>query len=321
MSTTHGLERERFDPRAADPETTAFVADLEARLAAISPPQVVGIEAVRAAARSGQSFFGPVVHSDIAADRVIESPGGGLTLRVLTPPVVSGVYLHFHGGGWAQGASDLQDPRLEKLARECEVAVISVEYRLTPEHPYPAGPDDAETAALWLVKNAKGEFGTDNLVIGGESAGAHLSAVTLLRLRDRHELGDAYRGANLLYGAYDLTGTPSVSAWGERYVVLSEPYINWCLDMFVPAEKRRDPDVSPLYADLSGLPPALFSVGTVDPLLDDTLFMYSRWLAAGSEASLEVYPGLPHAFPLMPIKASEAANDGCNEFIRGCVAP
>ena len=317
--TTHDLERERFNPAAVDPETAAFVADLEERLKTVSPPQVVGIQAVREAARSGQSFFGPVVHSDIAEDRVIESAAGGLTLRVFMPPTVKGVYLHFHGGGWAQGAADLQDPRLEKVARECEAVVISVDYRLTPEHPYPAGPDDAETAAVWLARNAKAEFGNENLVIGGESAGAHLSAVALLRLRDKHGLAGAYNGANLLYGAYDLTGTPSVKAWGERYIVLSEPYINWCLDMFVPAGKRRDPDVSPLYADLAGLPPALFSVGTVDPLLDDTLFMYSRWLAAGNEAALEVHPGLPHAFPLMPIKASETANERCNQFIRSCM--
>ena len=152
--TIQGLERAQFNPAAVDPETATFVADLEARLAAISPPQDVGIQAVREAARSGQSFFGPVVYSDIAADRVINGPSGGLTLRVFTPPVVNGVYLHFHGGGWAQGASDLQDPRLERVAKECEVAVISVDYRLAPEHPYPAGPDDAETAAVWLARNA-----------------------------------------------------------------------------------------------------------------------------------------------------------------------
>ena len=315
-----GLELSQFDPASVDPETAAFVADLEARLATISPPQVVGIQAVREAARSGQSFFGPVIHSDIAADRMVESPAGGLSLRVFTPQVVNGVYLHFHGGGWAQGASDLQDPRLERVARECEVAVISVDYRLAPEHPYPAGPDDAETAAVWLAHNAKAEFGTGRLVIGGESAGAHLSAVALLRLRDRHGLAGAYCGANLLYGAYDLTKTPSVRAWGDRYVVLSEPYINWCLDMFAAPEKRTDPDVSPLYADLAGLPPALFSVGTVDPLLDDTLFMHARWLAAGNEAEIAIHPGLPHAFPLMPIKASVAANDRCNEFIRQVIS-
>ena len=319
MVVYQGQDRTRFDTASADPETTAFVADLEARLATLPPAQEVGIQAVREAARSGQSFFGPIVHSEIAADREIESPAGGLSLRVFTPPVVNGVYLHFHGGGWAQGASDLQDPRLERTARECEVAVISVDYRLAPEHPYPAGPDDAETAAAWLAAHAASEFGTDRLVIGGESAGAHLAAVALLRLRDKHGLSDAYCGANLLYGCYDLTMTPSSRAWGNRYVILSGPYMNWVMDMFVAKEKRTDPDVSPLYADLSGMPPALFSVGTVDPLLDDSLFMHSRWLAAGNEAELAVYPGLPHAFPLMPLKASEEANSRCHEFIRKAV--
>ncbi len=320
MTASQGPEQAQFDPAAVDPDTAAFVAELEARLSAIAPPQIAGIQAVREAARSGQSFFGPVVHSDIAANRVIDSPAGGLTLRVFTPPVVRGIYLHFHGGGWAQGAADLQDPRLERIARECEAAVVSVDYRLAPEHPYPAGPDDAETAALWLATNAAPEFGAEKLVIGGESAGAHLSAVALLRLRDRHGLAGAYRGANLLYGAYDLTLTPSVRAWGDRYVVLSGPYINWCLDMFVALEKRADPDVSPLYANLAGLPPALFSVGTVDPLLDDTLFMHARWLASGNGADIAVYPGACHAFPLMPVKAAEEANARCNEFIRQAIS-
>jgi acetyl esterase/lipase len=319
MVVYQGLDRTRFDTAAADPETTAFVADLEVRLATLPPAQEVGIQAVREAARSGQSFFGPVIHSDIAGDRVIETPAGGLSLRVFTPPVVNGVYLHFHGGGWAQGASDLQDPRLERAARECEVAVISVDYRLAPEHPYPAPPDDAETAAVWLAAHARSEFGTDRLVIGGESAGAHLAAVALLRLRDKHGLAGAYCGANLLYGAYDLTMTPSARAWGNRYLILSGPYIDWSLDMFVAREKRTDPDVSPLYADLSVLPPALFSVGTVDPLLDDSLFMHARWLAAGNEAELAVYPGLPHAFPLMPLKASEEANGRCHQFIKKAI--
>ena len=302
-------------PEAVDSETAEYVAQLEADMATMAPPNTLGVAAIRATARSGNSLFGPLVFSELAENRTIDSPTGRVSLRVFTPPTIRGVYLYVHGGGFAFGASDLQDKRLEEIALTCEVAVISVDYRLAPENPYPAAHDDSEAAALWLGNNAKAEFGTEEIVIGGESAGAYLSAVTLLRLRDKHGF-NGYRGANLLYGAYDLGGTPSLEAWGDRYLILSKPYINWCMDMFIPGLNRKDPDISPLYADLSNMPPALFSIGTVDPLVDDTLFMYGRWLAAGNQAQIAVYPGATHAFPLMPIGIAKQGSQRCSEFIK-----
>jgi acetyl esterase/lipase len=109
-----------------------------------------------------------------------------------------------HGGGWVLGGADLQDPMLERIADNTGQAVVAVEYRLAPEHPYPAGPDDCEAAAVWLVQNGKKEFGTGVLTIGGESAGGHLTAVTILRMRDRHGY-TGFRGANIVYA-------PSISA-------------------------------------------------------------------------------------------------------------
>jgi acetyl esterase/lipase len=98
---------------------------------------------------------------------------------------------------------------LHTLATRAHLAVASVDYRLAPEHPFPAGPDDCEAAACWLVEHAQREFGTSRLLIGGESAGGHLSALTLLRMRDRHGAADAFCGANLVFGAFDLGMTPS----------------------------------------------------------------------------------------------------------------
>ena len=89
----------------------------------------------------------------------------------------------------------MQDPMLERIADNTGQAVVAVEYRLAPEHPYPAGPDDCEAAAAWLVQNGKKEFGTGVLTIGGESAGGHLTAVTILRMRNRHGY-TGFRGAN-----------------------------------------------------------------------------------------------------------------------------
>jgi acetyl esterase/lipase len=141
-----------------------------------------------------------------------------------------------------------------------------------------------------------------------------LSAVTLLRLRDRHGFSD-FRAANLVFGAFDLSFTPSVRNWGTRNLILNTPIIEWFTNHFVAHERRRDPDVSPLYADLGNMPPALFTVGTLDPLLDDSLFMHTRWLAAGNEAELAVYPGCIHGFTAFPTEAGRTANLRQLEFL------
>jgi acetyl esterase/lipase len=213
------------------------------------------------------------------------------------------------------GAAHHQDPLLKIVADSCNAAVLSVEYRLAPEHPYPAGPDDCEAAAVWLVKNCVSELGTDKLMIGGESAGAHLSAVTLLRLRDKHGFAE-FRAANLVFGAFDLSFTPSVRRWGDRNLILNTPIIEWFTDHFVSKDRREDPDVSPLYADLRDMPPALFTVGTLDPLIDDSLFMHGRWIAAGNGAELAVYPGCIHGFSAFPNEIGRRANLRQLEFLK-----
>lgn len=104
-------------------------------------------------------------------------------------------------------------------------------------------------------------------------------------------------------------------------MVLSRGLIAWFLDQFAPDRAmRRDPDVSPLYAGLRGLPPALFTVGAADPLLDDSLFLYARWLAAGNDAELAVYPGGVHGFTGFPLRIAEDANARCLDFLRTAVA-
>ena len=130
-----------------------------------------------------------------------------------------------------------------------------------------------------------------------------------------------FRGAVLTYGAYDLNLTPSSRRWGTRNLVLSTPIVRKYVDWFAPAELRDDPDVSPLHADLSQLPPAIFTVGTLDLLLDDSLFMASRWAAAGNQAELAVYPGGIHAFNAFPIAIAGAANARIVDFLARCIAP
>ncbi len=310
------IDHTLFLPDAIDAETAAYNAELEAAQANAPSIMDVPVEEIRSAREEGRSPSGPVVLSDMARERKIDGPDGNkITLRTFVPDQPKGVYLHIHGGGWVLGRAHLQDPRNEQIASGCEVAVVSVDYRLAPEHRYPAALDDCEAAALWVAENAKAEFGVENIVIGGESAGGHLSATTLIRMRDKHGF-DGFRAANLVYGVYDLYMTPSQSNWGERILVLSTPIMKWFSEQFIDDDKRRDPDVSPLYANLGGLPPALFTVGTLDPLLDDTLFMYQRWIAAGNAAELAVYPGGPHGFDGHPTELARRSRRRMDDFIK-----
>jgi acetyl esterase/lipase len=303
-------------------ETRAFNSELERFLATQPPIHMVGAEETRRARREGRSVFPAPVFLPEARTIEIDGPGGALTLRVLAPDgEASGAFLHLHGGGWTVGECDMQDPRLRRLALETGLAVVSVGYRLSPEQPYPAGPDDCEAAALWLLENLDqlGLPADAPRAIGGDSAGAHLTATTLLRLRDRHGKPDAFGAVVFQYGAFDLSMTPSQRLWGDRDLVLSTPIIRWFTDQYLPgrnAEQRRDPDISPLYADLAGLPPAIFTVGTADPLLDDTLFMFERWRAAGNAAEIHVWPEAPHGFVALPMAVADLALAAEHAFLR-----
>jgi acetyl esterase/lipase len=304
-----------FSPQAIAPETRRFNEELEKQLAQMPPIHTLPPQLIRDAREQGQGIWGPIVRLSHGEDRAIEGPAGPLPLRVFRSAEPRGVFLHVHGGGWTLGAHDQHDELLDAIAREAGLTSVSVGYRLAPEHPYPAGPDDCEAAALWLLEHAERELGAALTAIGGESAGAHLSVVTALRLRDRHG-ARPFRAANLVYGCYDLGFSPSVRRWGTRNLILSTPIIEWFTDHFAPPERRADPDVSPLHADLAGLPSALFTVGTLDPLLDDTLFMAARWQAAGNPAELAVYAGGVHGFNAFSTPLAEQANRRLIDFLR-----
>src|SRR5713226_6940646 len=305
-----------FGEAAIDPDTAKLNAQMIELLTGEPEWWIVGAEAYRAARRRGEGPFpAPVMSSRARTLTITGKEGNEIALRVIAPAQPRGIYLHLHGGGWVLGGADMQDPMLERIADSTGQAVVAVEYRLAPEHPYPAGPDDCETAALWLVQNGKKEFGTDALTIGGESAGGHLTAVTILRMRDRHGYS-GFRGANLVYGAFDLSMTPSQRAFGNERLVLRTIDIQQFANAFLPTvTDRRVPDISPLYADLRGLCPALFSVGTSDALLDDTLFMYARWIAAGNDAELAIYPGGAHGFTLFPNALSQSVAARMDAFL------
>ena len=313
------LDPSLFDLSLADPETVALNSQLERLSKNLPNPIEVGIEPLREARRKGRGLFGPIVRSPNGIDRTIPGPDGPLRLRIFAPDQVDGVYLHFHGGGWAMGAADYQDGRLEQIANAAGVAAVSVDYRLAPEHPYPAPADDSEAAARWLIENSAAQFGTDRIVLGGSSAGAHLAVTTMLRMRDHHEF-TGFAGAILTYGFFDLSLTPSARNWGDRMLVMNTDLCRWFADAYAAGADLTDPDVSPMYADLPGLPPALFVVGTLDPLLDDSVLLASRWTAAGNAADLMVVPGAAHGFAGAPTRVGSEARERTDRFIAGCIA-
>ena len=316
MADTRPFDPALFADAAIDAETAKLNSDMIGMLTGQPEWWIVGAAAARAARRRGEGPFPAPVFSDRARIVTITGKDGNeIPLRVIAPPQPRGIYVHLHGGGWVLGAADMQDPMLERIADNTGQAVVAVEYRLAPEYPYPAGPDDCEAAAAWLVQNGKKEFGTGVLTIGGESAGGHLTAVTILRMRDRHGY-TGFRGANIVYGAFDLSMTPSQRQFGNTRLVLRTIDMQQFYNAFLPTiTDRCVPDISPLYADLKGLCPALFSVGTKDALLDDTLFMHARWVAAGNDAELAVYPGGAHGFTLFPNNLSRAATTKMDAFL------
>lgn len=311
------IDPELFRNRAVSDETRAFNAGLTEMLTALPKMTSFEPEEIRRARREGKGWMGPVIYSDRATTITIDGPGGGLELRVIDAGASNGVYLHIHGGGWVLGAADQFDVANEAMAIEAGVTVVSVEYRLAPEHPYPAGVDDCAAAARWLIDNGASTFGTDRFAIGGESSGANLAAATLLKTRE--DLGYIdWVGANLVYGSYLPHGTPSVRQWTTEGLILDPDSLTWFGERYLGGQEiaMDDPYFSPLYGVLDNMPPALFTIGTWDPLIDDTLFMASRWLAAGNETELAIYPGGTHAFDAFPTEIARTARGRMHEFIK-----
>ena len=314
------MTEDPFSLSEVSEETRLFNSNLKTQLRDAPKAWQVPIDVARSYERSEQGTIPHSAHSKRAYWTEIPGRSGPLRVRVIEAPTPAPkiVYLRFHGGGWMFGAPDLREQMLESISDRLCATIVSAEYRLSPEHPFPAGPEDCEDAAIWLCEQQHELFAGAPLVIGGESAGAHLAVLTLLKLRNRFERC-RFAAANLVYGVYDLDGTPSVRNWGEENLIIDTPTVRWLVDSFAPKMDRKRPDISPLYADLSGLPPAIFSVGTLDPVLDDSLFMYVRWRTANREADLAIHPGGVHGFYAFDLTLAHEAHERIARFIEKIV--
>jgi acetyl esterase/lipase len=246
-------------------------------------------------------------------DVVADGPGGDLRLHIFAPDQPArAVMVRIHGGGWVGGAPEDDEALNDHICRTCQVAIVSPEYRVAPENGITILDEieDCLAAARWAHQSAS-RFGTRRLMIAGTSGGAHLAAATLLRLRDTNDPAfTAIIGAHFDSGPYDVSGTPSQRLATDQTLIVTPMWLEAFRELAFPGrdlEKLRDPDLSPLYADLSGLPPAMFVVGALDPLLDDSLFMASRWQAAGNRATVEAWPEAAHTFTNMGTPLADAA--------------
>jgi len=255
----------------------------------------------------------------------IPSDAMDVPVRLYTPETEAGpnglpILLFLHGGGWVFGDLDTHDAMCRGLAHDAGCLIVSADYRLAPEHKFPAGLDDCLTALYWVAANAA-QIGGDatRLAIGGDSAGGNLAAAACQVARDRG--GPPIVFQLLIYPAVDFTADMTSSRNNAVGFGLSDPAIAWMRDCYLndPFD-ATDPRASPMMAkDLKGLPPALIQTAEFDPLHDEGKAYADGLRAAGSTAIHINYPGMIHGFMRMGALVDDAAvaMDDAAKALRG----
>ena len=238
---------------------------------------------------------------------------GGVPGEWLRPAAgnAAGTLLYLHGGGYFACSPQTHRPITGGFAKR-GLDVFAPDYRLAPEHPFPAAVDDA--VAVYRAMLARG-IAADSIVVGGDSAGGGLALSLLLSLR---QAGDPLPAAAMLFSPWtDLAGTGETLQTnsardamfnGKGMTAAAAPYLN--------GVDPHDPVASPLYADLAGLPPMLVHAGTYEVLLDDSRRLASRARAAGTQATLQTWPVVPHVWQLFPLKEAAQSMDAAAAFLK-----
>ena len=230
--------------------------------------------------------------------------GGVPCVRLEPPGAGDDVLLYLHGGGYGGGSARSHSELAARLARAAGAVAVLPEYRLAPEHPFPAALDDATAVCRALNDELGGD--ASRLVLGGDSAGGGLAVATCIARRDAGE--PLPRAVCLLSPWLDLTCTSP--SWDERFE--GDPVLDHSLreaaGRYLAGADARDPLCSPLFADLSGLPPVLVQVGTHEILYDDSVSFAEEATRAGSEVELEIGHELIHVWPIFPITPEAVAS-------------
>jgi len=257
------------------------------------------VEELRAQAPKERALMGPPPPLETVEDVTIEGPGGPLPLRIYRPPGEPPfpVVLFLHGGGWVVGDLDHADVDCRCLALDTGSLLVSVDYRLAPEHPFPAGLEDAHAAALWLRTAAAALGGdADRMTVAGDSAGGNLGAALCVLSAARG--GPPIAGQLLIYPATDCRfESGSYEEFAEGYW-LERAGMRWFWDLYLSQpEQAADPLASVLRApDLRGLPRATIVTAGCDVLRDEAEAYGERLEAAGVPVSVRRYPGQLHGF-------------------------
>ncbi len=285
-----------------DPQVAAFYGD---RLNTV-PTEYPSVEQMR---QSADETFHDKIHRvpiQQSIDEEIATEGGSIPLRIYLPcedTKCRPLLLYFHGGGFIMHNIQSHDDLCRRLAQLCDCVVVSVGYRLAPEAPWPACMQDGYAALLWAAENAA-RFGADphQISVGGDSAGASISAVLCLMARDRK--GPKIHRALLCYGSFGAVAdedSASVAAFGCGGYVLPKKMMDHCMSFYLPQEKslQNDPYLFPAKAtDLSALPQTFVITAACDPLRDDGEAYAAMLRSAGNDVTLLRAEGLMHGFLL-----------------------
>jgi acetyl esterase len=297
--------KDRFVSEFADRELADFIASFNAL--GVPPAADIGAEGLRAATL--QRVAGRPQGPDLEAVVDVAIPPLGVRARLYRPELgPTGIVVYLHGGGWVIGDLETHDRACRRLAATSGLAVLAVDYRRAPEEPFPAAVDDAVAALRWVATGAR-ELGplTGRVAVAGDSAGGTTATLACLSLRD--EGSDALPDVQvLLYANTDLgMSGPSMVTKGQGYG-LDRGDVEWFSTQWVPDRGRwRDPDVSPLYADPVGLPPAIIVTCEHDPLRDQGEAYAARLTGAGITVTLRREPGMVHNFMLWDLVSPACA--------------
>jgi len=274
---------------ALDPQVRAYLDTI----GAAPPLHTYAVDEARSVYVAGVPLTsGPKEPVASIEDRTLPGPQGAIPVRAYAPEGAQGTFVYFHGGGWVVGNLDTHDALCRAIANRAGCRLVAVDYRLAPEHPYPAAVVDAWAALAWHLHAADGP-----VAVGGDSAGGNLAAVCAVRARDR---GFPLAAQLLLYPALD----PTMST--QSYVDLAEGYrltrvgMEWYWRHYIGDADTSDPELAPLLQpNLAGVAPAFVNVAEYDPLRDDGDAYAARLREAGVPVTLKRYEGLIHGFYAM----------------------
>ncbi len=244
--------------------------------------------------RQGLEMLGAISIIPRGLKRHKEEIGSMKALWLTIPEITeSKAILYLHGGGYVAGSIKTHRELVGRIALASQAPALLIDYRLAPENPFPAALEDAVAAYQWLQTNKK--IPPEKIIIAGDSAGGGLTVATLVKLRDDHQPLPA--AAVLLSPWTDLARTgDSIGSKAELDPFIDAPGLKQMVDWYIGGEDEKNPLISPLYADLNGLPPLLIHVGTFEILLDDSIRLAENAKTAGVNTKLEIWEDCIHVF-------------------------